>query len=352
MSAAGTELTPAGLVDFGDQEFTPEKSSSFDPVRRFIMSLQWPSKTYEDRQFQVGGVERIALLTETPFMCYMHGFSEQHLGSAINGKRRCTMDVRQKCVVCEHYEAAPTVMEDGKKKKQAKARKRQQTFSMNILVYKTDLEGNLLDSMNQPITLDPEKGPILKSNGQPAQLVYEIYLWTFGPDKFQKFRDTKREWGNLKDRDFICRLDPNKPDSFQDFDITPASSSAWKALAKQDRAKAVEVIEYFKEHSYDVEALVGKVYDDAEMMTWIGHGTPQHQRRQAASEAPVADIAGEIEKELAQMQGGPDQAAPAAAAPPAEQPTPAPSPEVPPAAPAAPPITEDFNALLGDVAGA
>jgi hypothetical protein len=365
-----TTSSTVGLVDWDDPGFKPEVSQygSGDYIKMFQMHPSWPEKPFEDRKFQLGGKERVAILEGQVSVYYAHRLNKRYMGSAVNGTRRCSLDERGSCPLCEHYENAPSIEKDGRKQKQARCGRRQQIFGVNLLVYKTDLEGKLVteDGANH-ILLDPEKGPVLvdPATGQPtanpAELCYDVYLWRFNAEKFQDIREIKAEF-DLKQTDLIFALAANKDPKFQDFSPTPSPRCAWRmsALGPAGKEAAAKIIEYYKENKYDVEAILGKMYDENEMIGFLGTGLQQVVGAAPAmpgqpapvdpAARPTADIATQIEEEIAAIDGGspatpPAQAPPAtppAQAPPATPPASQPAPAVPPAAtpPATPPADE------------
>jgi len=355
-----SEIAPqasAGIVDWGDTSFQPDQRQNYgdDPIRFFRMGHALPTNPIQGRKFQLAGKERVALLEEQVFHCWSHRFSITYMGSGVNGTRRCVLDSLGECLACQHFDAAPTVVEDGKNVKKARCGKRQQQFGTNLLVYKTDIEGHLVDAGGNFITLDPERGPILQS-GAPAELVYDVYLWRFSADKFQSIREIKQEWQTLKNNDLSFMLAPGKPENFQDFSPTVLPGSAWRLLGKVNPEAAKNLIKYYQDNRYDVEAILGKQYTNDDMKRFLGLSDAGGSRPSAAA---TGDIAAEIERELAAI-GVSVPAVPEQTAPPAQQPQPAPAlaaapaapasaPE-PPAAPAAPPApptdTTDFDALL------
>lgn len=345
-----------GLVNWDDTSFKPaESQGSGDFIKWFRMDSTWPQKPFNDRLFQLGGKERVAILDNQVAVYWTHRFSKNYMHSAVNGTRRCSLDERGHCVLCEHYENAPQVDNNGKKERKSRCGRRQQTFGVNLLVYKTDLEGKLLDAENRHIHLDPKKGPVLvdPTTGQPtdtpAVLVWDVYLWRFNSDKFQDIRDIKTEWDDLSKHDLTFSLAPNKDTKFQDFSPTVSPHSAWRLMELNHGVEAIKkLIEDYKEKRYDVEAILGKLYDDNEMLGFLGTGTPQPGVSpnsllppqpgvgvDPAAAQPIEDVAAAIEKEIAGIETG-------AAGPPSPPPTPpAQPPAQPPAAPpqAPPPAT-------------
>lgn len=369
-TAETTATFAAGYVDWDDTSFEPEQtySGDYEPVRQVRMSKSWPQRPFEDRKFQLGGKERVAFLEEGTFMAYVHRFNKQHMGSGINGTRRCSLETLGHCLACDHWEQAPLVDEGGRKTRRSRCGRRQQQFAINVLVYKTDLDGNLLGpqpagtpiGMNagRLITLDPEKGPIYQDDGTPAELVYEVMLLRFNADKFVALREAKREWGSLLQQDFTFILDPNKDEKFQDFSINIAPKSAWRALqaANTDAAKAV--VEYYKEHRYDLEQLIGKPTSDEDMKVFLGLSSPSAGTSRSTDPDTTAALASEIESELSKIQSGEvavgGEAIPVPEAPAVAEPTPPLVAETPPEATpetpaqpeAAPPPDSDFDKLL------
>jgi len=311
--------TGAANVEWGDTSFTPETRQSYDnAIRFFRMSASWPDKPFEDRVFQLGGKERVAFLSEQLFVCWTHRFSVQWMKSGVNGTRRCTLETLGHCKACEHYEAAPMITEpDGKTKKDARCGRRTQTFACNLLVYKTDLEGTLLDPQGRKIVLHPEKGPVLMDNvDTAAELVTQVFLWRFSADKFVAIRDIKTEWGSLLKNDVLFTLTPGKPENFQDFAPTVSRNSALRELLKANPEQAKAIVEKYKEDKYDVEAIMGKQYSDEDMLKFLGiMGGP------ASMQQSVSSLAADVEAELAKLM--PDAGPPPTVRPPAPAPTPA-----------------------------
>lgn len=382
MSEQTLEATGGQLVDWGDTSFTPEERPQYgDRIRIFRMGHNWPNKPFEDRQFQLGGKERVAFLEETVYVSYQHRFNQNYMGSGVNGTRKCTKESLGHCLACDHYEAAPTELKEGRKVKKARCGPRQQQFGCNILVYKTDLEGRLLDAQNQRLVLHPELGIVVAdANGNPTQtpgdLAYEVFLWRFSSDKFTNIRQIKQDWGNLTDADLVFVLAPGKEENFQDFTAQRLPSSGWKAYAIQEatKPKAVAVVEYFKEHRYAVEDILGKNYSDDDMQMFLGFKERDGGAQQTAEAPAIEHVASEIEAALsgalppgaaapappppaasgamgvdellnAVGSGSPPPAPtsppPPAAAPPAQEAPPAPVP-----APPAPPTGANFDDLL------
>jgi len=310
-----------------------------------------PTNPIQGRKFQLGGKERVALLEEQVFHVWAHRFSVTYMGSGVNGSRRCALDTLGECMACAHYDAAPTVVEDGKNVKKARCGKRQQQFGTNLLVYRTDLEGQLVDENGVRIVLDKERGPLLP-DGTPTELTYDVYLWRFSADKFQAIREIKQEWGTLKENDLTFILAPGKPENFQDFSPTILPGSAWRQLGAVNKEAATQLINYYKDQRYDVEAILGKQYTNDDMLRFLG----LTGGGSGGSSQPVGDIAGEIERELAGLgvestpPPVPPPAVPPPVPPPAEPATPpaepVPPPVQPPAEPALAAVDTDFDQLL------
>lgn len=336
------EQFDAGLVNWDDPSFVPAERPSYgDPLRLFRMSNGWPNQPFQDRKFQLGGKERFAFFEETVFHFWAHRFSVNYLGSAVNGTRRCTKDSRGTCVACDHYDSAPPDPQNPRKKK-AHCGPRQQQFGANILVYKTDLEGNLVDAEGRPILLDDTKGPVLQ-NGQPAELVYEIFLWRFSSDKFTAVRQLKKDWGTLLKNDFTATLAPGKPEQFQDFTININPKSAWLSYALDKPAgteKAKQIRDYYKENRYDVTKILGREHSDEEMLRFLGLGGSGQNG--APSGEAVRDVADEIAAKLAEIDADITPDVPSTPTPPAQV-APSPAPEPTPA----PTVSGDFDDLLG-----
>jgi hypothetical protein len=359
------EPADAGFVDFADTSFTPETSGgSGDGLRMFRMSQGYPQKPIDGRKFQLYGKERIAFLQEDVYHFFGHRFNQQHMGSAVNGMRRCTMEKLGHCVCCTHFENAgtkPDPQNPGRTKKDARCGRRQQQFACNVVVYKTNEEGVLLDASNQPLNLTPQ-GPVVAATGQPGELVYEVFIWRFSSDKFVQVRDIKQQWSTLLNNDLMLTLAPGKPENFQDFTATVLPNSAWKIAGAANRPFAEQFVKYYKEEKYDAERIFGKEYTDDEMLGFLGLGGGG-----AGGPVNVAAVTADIEAEIAALTSG----APAATAPPpppvpppapvAEAPIqvpaaetvvepavapPAPQVEQPAVPPVAPPATTDFDALL------
>lgn len=346
---------PTGFVDWGDTSFEPEaRQYDRDDIRWFRMSKEWPQKPFEGRRFQLGGIERVAFLEEAAYVHYAHRFNAKYMGSAVNGTRRCTMDVSGHCVACQHYDQAPQVLEGGKPKKQARCGPRQQQFGANLIVYRTDLQGNLIDQEGRRLVIDQNQG-IVYENGAPAfsAIQYEIFLWRFSADKFTAIRTIKREWGGIREHDLVMVLDVKKDEKFQDFTTQVGSASVWRLLAKagaEGTARAKELVEYYKDNKYDVEAILGKVYTDEEMMGFIGSG----QAAAPPQGGPATeDVAAEIERALGGEMApapppppvAPQAADGAVATPPAAAPSAVPPP-APPAAPVAPPLPQASDGVV------
>lgn len=299
------------------------------------MSHSWPTNPPQGRKFQLGGKERVAILEQDVYHCWSHSFSVQHMGSGTNGTRRCTLEALGRCLACEHYEQAPDKQEDGRTRKHGMARcsARKQTFGVNLLVYKTDLEGNLVDAAGNRIVLDPNLGPVLEGTQSPAVLEYEVFLWRFSADKFQAIREIKSEWGDLRAFDLMFTLAPGKPENFQDFSPTVLRSAAWLELKKQGEDKAKAVVQYFKDNRYNVEAILGKEYTHEDMQRFLfGDGAAGANGAVASTNA--VDIAREIEQSLAAVE-----TRTAASVPPAATAEPVPAATVtPPPPPAATPV--------------
>lgn len=342
-----------GLVDWGDQNFTPATSPSYsdDPIRFFRMSHSWPTNPPQGRKFQLGGKERVAILEQDVYHCWSHSFSIQHMGSGTNGTRRCTLETLGRCLACEHYEQAPDKQEDGRTRKHGMARcsGRKQTFGVNLLVYKTDLEGNLIDAANNRIVLDPNLGPVLEGTQTPAELMYEVFLWRFSADKFQSIREIKSEWGDLRAFDLMFTLAPGKPENFQDFSPTVLRSAAWIESKKQGEEKAKAVVQYFKDTRYNVEAILGKEYSHDDMQRFL-FGDGAAAANGGAPTTNAADIAREIEESLAAVESRAAAPAPPAAstepAPAATVTPPPPPPQQPAGAAAVPPAVEPAQSAV------
>jgi len=355
----------AATIDWGDTDFEPVVTSrDYEPVRLFRMSHSWPQNPFVDRKFQLGGRERVALLEETVFVFWAHRFNKTHMGSAVNGTRRCTLERLGHCVACDHFDTSPKVKDqDGRMKSTAHCSVRKQTFGTNVLVFKTDLEGTLLDDQNNKLELHDALGTVIAGSQTPSVPVYEVFLWQFSSDKFVALRDIKKEWGSLKKQDIIFTLAPQKPETFQDFGPTISSKSVLTLLYNADAEKAKAMIEYYKEHKYDVPAILGKEQSDEEMLGFLGlGGTPPP----GSGPTATTDVAQTIESELAkltdEMTASAEPVAPPP--PPADQPAtqphpvaaqtapPEPTPVAPPAAtPPSPPadavpVVEDLDKLL------
>jgi len=289
----------AGYIDWSDTSFQPEvRQFDDDPIKWFKMSHRWPDNPAPGRKFQLGGKERVALLEEDVYHCWVHRFSVQWHGSAVNGSRRCTRETLGSCVACDHYEEAPK-KPDGKK--DARCGRRQQQFGTSMLVYKTDLEGRLLTEDNRLIIRDETKG-LVTEDGQPAVPVYDVYLWRFSADKFAAIREIKKSWGSLKQHDLQFTLAPGKQENFQDFAPTVMPWSAWRDLGKFNREAAVELVKYYKDHKYEVGKILGKEYSHDEMRGFLfGTGTHQADGSVNRGQPAATDVASEIERELARL---------------------------------------------------
>jgi len=290
------------MVEWGDTSFEPETISYGSDLRIFRMSKGWPEKPFEDRKFQLGGKERVALLEETVYHCWVHRFNERYMGSKVNGTRRCTLKTLGECRACEHWESAPD--KDGKKHGAAHCGRRQQQFGVNLLVYKSNLEGTLIGPDNQAILIG-DSG-LTFEDGSAGELVYEVYLWRMAADKFSDIRQIKQEWGSLKNNDISFKLDDQKDEKFQDFTPTVLPKSAWRTLGIQDQDKAKELLEYYKEKRFDVERILGKEHSHEEMLGFLGLPGGVAPNRAGASSASAEELANEIERSLAEA----DAAAP------------------------------------------
>lgn len=328
-----TATIDAGTIDWGDTSFQPEERTyDSDGLRMFRMSHNWPNSPLDNRKFQLGGKERVALLEETVTVFHGHRFSKQWMGSGTNGVRRCTLETLGRCLACEHWEAAPD--KDGKKHGAARCGRRQQVFVTNLLVYKTDLEGNLIDDQGRQIVLG-DQGPAL-ADGTPAELSYEVYVWRFSADKYVQIKQIKQEWETLVKNDLSFILAPGKQENFQDFAVTIMPKAAWRELARRDREAAAAVVEYYKNHKFNIEAIFLKEPSHEDMQGFL---TPRPDS--PGQMPPTEDIAAEIEKTLGNLDA-------------AVNPVPPPTPE--PAAPEAtamdvspapaPTTTDDFDELL------
>jgi hypothetical protein len=307
VSTPASPLT--GVVDFGDATFTPDERPQYgDAIRWFRMDTGWPQKPPQGRKFQLGGKERGALLAPGAYVSYQHRFNQKYMGSGVNGTRKCCLEKLDHCLACDHYSEAPTVLKDGRNVKQAKCGPRTQTFAANILIYKTDLDGNF----RGPATPDNPLGPrlaIVKDRGifladaagnptdTPGELVYEVFLWRFNADKFGSIRQIKADWGDIRTQDLVFVLAANKEPQFQDFSIQASPHLAWK-LSPQP----AEVVKYFQENSYDAEKILGKDWSDDDMRGFI-HGQGENGPRNPAGAADeiAADIAAAIGQPLAQQ---------------------------------------------------
>jgi len=344
----------AGFVNWEDPSFVPETSPGYDddPIRYFRMSHKYPENPVPGRKFQQGGKERIAILESTVFHAYVHRFSKNWLNSGVNGVRRCTEEQLGHCLACDHYEKAG--------KENAHCGRKQQMFGVNIICYKSDLLGTLLDPQNRRILLNNEKGPVLE-DGTPGQMVYEVFLWRFSSDKFVAIRELKQQWGVLNEHDLMCVLAPGKDEKFQDFTPGILPQAAWRlpALIVDRKQESLDLVNYYKEHKYNVEAIMGKNYTDEDMMGFLNLGSVGTQ---TSPQGDFGQVAVDVERELAQLGvtqppgTAPPQADSAAAsvdvAPPETAPQAAPEqPASLPAEPAAPaatptPISDDFDELL------
>jgi len=347
------------MVDWADTSFEPETISYGSDLRFFRMSKKWPEKPFEDRKFQLGGKERVALLEDMVYHCWIHRFSERFMGSKVNGTRRCTLGNLGSCAACEHYESAPDKIVNGQNKKHGEARcgRRQQQFGVNLLVYKTDLEGTLLTPEGQAIILDDQKGPVL-ADGTPAQFEYEVFLWRMSADKFSDIRQIKQGWTTLKNNDLLFQLAPGKDEKFQDFSPTVLPKCAWRVLGaapgRADEAKAI--LEYYKENRYDVSRILGKEHTREEMLGFIGlpGGVTPGGGGQMAEQPDSADIAQRIEDELAALPSELAAPTPVPAPEPtatAESPAPPPQAETPTPQPQPVPQQEgavDFDSILAN----
>jgi len=258
------------------------------------MSEKWPQNPLQSRKFQLGGKERVTLLEEAPYHCWVHRYSIQYMGSGVNGTRRCTFDTLGHCMACAHYDEAPTIMKDGRRVKDARCGRRQQQFGINLLVYKTDLEGRLVDDRDRLILLK-DSGPAYEDDS-PAVPVYEVFLWRFSADKFAAIREIKEQWDSLTKFDLQFVLAPGKPENFQDFSPTVLPKAAWRELAKSNKEAGQALVGYYKENKYDVEAIMGRNYTDDETNRFLfGEGASSSNGPQKS----YTDVASEIEAELA-----------------------------------------------------
>lgn len=302
MTEAATSVD-SGTIDWGDTDFQPETTNQFgDGLRIFRMSQKWPDNPIQGRKFQLGGKERVTLLEETVYHCWTHRYSKQHLGSGVNGTRRCTLETLGHCLACEHWESAPD--KDGKTHGAARCGRRQQTFGVNLLVYKTNLEGSMLDEESRKISYNPQTGFYHDDDNSPAMFVYEVYMWRFSADKFVSIREIKREWQSVKKNDLMFTLAPGKPENFQDFSPTVLPISSVVELHKHNKEKAAEVIEYYKNHRYDIPAILGKEHSDDDVRFFLGQGPDPRGESSSTTTMDVEEMAASIEQELAKIGDG------------------------------------------------
>jgi hypothetical protein len=165
-------------------------------------------------------------------------------------------------------------------------KKASETFGANILVYKTDAQGQVM----QPLSA-------------------EVYFWAFGADKFVQLRNIIQEWGPITDIDLSVTCTDAQ---FQKVTMTPAKNCHYNSTPEFKAACDKKI----EEDSYPLDKFLCKEVPIMQMVQDFGLDVnsyiPQEILAQMSGGPTAQDLASSAQTQapVAAQQAQPQQQAP------------------------------------------